>query len=116
MPEPLLCWVLDVSRDVVETVRRSLGSVRAELSYRERTSSTATRGCASSPRWGALETPLRRLGCGGCPSWRPVGVVVGDLDGGEPAVILDAFTGGAHCCTYSEIFRFDRACGSHRRT
>jgi hypothetical protein len=30
-----------------------------------------------------------------------------DLDGdGEPEVLVDAFTGGAHCCVLSEVFRF----------
>jgi hypothetical protein len=30
-----------------------------------------------------------------------------DLDGdGEPEVVVDAFTGGAHCCSLTEIFRF----------
>lgn len=33
---------------------------------------------------------------------------VGDLDGDkEPEVIADLFTGGAHCCTYSLIYRYD---------
>jgi hypothetical protein len=33
-----------------------------------------------------------------------------DLDGdGEPEVVIDAFTGGAHCCTLAEVFRFDGA-------
>lgn len=32
---------------------------------------------------------------------------VRDLDGdGEPEVLLDAFTGGAHCCAVTEVFRF----------
>ncbi len=45
---------------------------------------------------------------------RPVGVFndnklpVLDLDGNkEPEVIADFFTGGAHCCTYSLIYRYD---------
>ncbi|MBD2593414.1 hypothetical protein H6G74_03610 [Nostoc spongiaeforme FACHB-130] len=32
-----------------------------------------------------------------------------DLDGDkEPEVIADFFTGGAHCCTYSLIYRYDK--------
>jgi hypothetical protein len=29
-----------------------------------------------------------------------------DLDG-TPEIIVDLFTGGTHCCTYSQIYRFD---------
>jgi hypothetical protein len=36
------------------------------------------------------------------------GITVRDLDGdGEPEVIADVFTGGAHCCLASEILRWD---------
>lgn len=36
----------------------------------------------------------------------PLSVV--DLDGdGEPEVLVDAFTGGAHCCSITEILRFN---------
>jgi hypothetical protein len=35
-------------------------------------------------------------------------VRVGDLDAdGEPEVLVDVFTGGAHCCFATEILRFD---------
>ncbi len=35
---------------------------------------------------------------------------VRDLDGnGEPEVILDLYTGGAHCCWFSQIYRFKSA-------
>jgi hypothetical protein len=33
---------------------------------------------------------------------------VRDLDGdGEPEVVLDTFSGGAHCCLWARIFAFD---------
>ncbi|HEY7623322.1 MAG TPA: VCBS repeat-containing protein [Solirubrobacteraceae bacterium] len=35
----------------------------------------------------------------------PLKVVDLDADG-EPEVVVDAFTGGAHCCSLTEIFRF----------
>jgi hypothetical protein len=38
------------------------------------------------------------------------GLMVRDLDGDqEPEIITDFFTGGAHCCTYSLIYRYDAA-------
>jgi hypothetical protein len=36
-----------------------------------------------------------------------------DLDG-TPEVIVDLFTGGTHCCTYSQIYRFDANGGSYQ--
>lgn len=37
----------------------------------------------------------------------PWAIRVRDLDGnGEPEVIADFFTGGAHCCLFSEIYRY----------
>jgi hypothetical protein len=40
------------------------------------------------------------------PYWRPVGQpIVRDLEAdGEPEVIVEVFTGGAHCCTKSHVF------------
>ncbi len=40
---------------------------------------------------------------------------VRDLDqDGQPEVIVDFFTGGMHCCTYSQIYRFDAALGTYQ--
>src|SRR5262249_20832680 len=47
------------------------------------------------------------IGCvfAGTGADAPLKVV--DLDGnGEPEVLVDAFTGGAHCCVLTEIFQF----------
>src|SRR3712207_1146520 len=44
---------------------------------------------------------------------------VRDLDGnGEPEVLIDLYTGGAHCCSYTQIYSFDAepAPGAYRRT
>jgi hypothetical protein len=39
-----------------------------------------------------------------------------DLDGNkEPEVIADFFTGGAHCCTYSLIYRYDSKFQQYKR-
>ena len=57
---------------------------------------------------------VRRCAAIGCalgpatfpPARRAVAVV--DLEGeGEPEVVVDTYTGGAHCCTVSKIWRFD---------
>jgi hypothetical protein len=57
--------------------------------------------------------------CGRCPV-QPAGgaeggaLAVRDLDGGgEPEVIVDLFTGGAHCCTDSLIFRYEPATNTY---
>src|SRR4051794_8491542 len=40
-----------------------------------------------------------------------------DLDGdGEPEVLVDTYSGGAHCCTITPIFRSDGAGGYRRVT
>jgi hypothetical protein len=40
-----------------------------------------------------------------------------DLDSdGEPEVILDVYTGGAHCCTQSRIYRYEPDRHRYRRT
>ena len=69
----------------------------------------------------ALAARVARFACHGCPvsgldvlaSARPV--TVRDLDGdGEPEVLIDLFTGGAHCCFYTVILRYDG--GTYRGT
>lgn len=52
--------------------------------------------------------------CQGCLAWPASGgaaarssVAVSDLGGdGEPEVLLDLYTGGAHCCFYTAFFRY----------
>jgi hypothetical protein len=39
-----------------------------------------------------------------------------DLDGnGEPEALVDLYTGGAHCCSYTQIYTYDAATSSYRR-
>lgn len=39
-----------------------------------------------------------------------------DLDGDkEPEVVADFFTGGAHCCTYSLIYRYDSKANQYKK-
>jgi hypothetical protein len=35
---------------------------------------------------------------------------------GQPDVVLDLYTGGAHCCTVEQFFSFDRATGTYVKT
>jgi len=116
----LFCWKLDLSRDIVEKRRASSGVVRAELLYRER--NFRYRDVRLKiVRAGKTEydRPLSRLGCRGCPYWRPLldgraPILVRDLDRDrEPEVVLDLFTGGAHCCTYSLILRYVPRAGTY---
>jgi len=61
-----------------------------------------------------LDTRLRRLEQ---PGVRVMRVVVRDLDADrEPEVVLDVYTGGAHCCTESLIYRYVPATRSYRRS
>lgn len=44
-------------------------------------------------------------------------VSVRDLDGdGEPEVLLDLYWGGAHCCFWSRVYRYDAAAGAYQAT
>jgi subtilisin-like proprotein convertase family protein len=110
----LYCWKLDVSRDVVETKRAASGAVAAELSFREtsgRYKSVRLRITRAGER--LVESPLRRLRCRVCRditgfALLPLAgnpLVVRDVTGdGEPEVLLDLYTGGAHCCSFTLVF------------
>jgi hypothetical protein len=56
------------------------------------------------------------IGCALGPATFPPGrnaVAVVDLEGeGEPEVVVDTYTGGAHCCTVSKIWRIDGGASS----
>lgn len=42
---------------------------------------------------------------------------VADLDAnGEPEVLVDLYTGGAHCCSFTQIYSYNAATNSYRRT
>jgi hypothetical protein len=55
-----------------------------------------------------LDARVPRIGCPDWPGWRVVGrPIVRDLDGdGESEVVVDVYTGGAHCCTHSLLYRW----------
>ena len=62
----------------------------------------------------AIDAPIQRAGCTDCQSFRPSLVKVRDLDGGEPEVLVDLYTSGAHCCSVTLILRWDAAAHRYR--
>ena len=84
--------------------------VRAELAYRNARYYTAKDVRLKIVRRGqtVYERFLRRRD-------RPTGLRVRDLDrDGEPEVVADLNTGGAHCCLYSLIYRYDAVRTAYR--
>jgi hypothetical protein len=70
----------------------------------------------------AFDAPITYGSCRGDSCLAPArpgdgsSVRVLDLDGdGEPEVLLDVYTGGAHCCTIALVYRYDAAAGAYRR-
>jgi subtilisin-like proprotein convertase family protein len=101
----LFCWSLTIGRRVQEHRQAAADGVRASLSY-ESEDDTARDARLQIRRKGVvrLDAPVGAIGRFG----RPTGLVVRDLDAdGEPEVLLDVFTGGAHCCVHSLIYRYD---------
>ncbi|MBW4537830.1 MAG: hypothetical protein KME43_01650 [Myxacorys chilensis ATA2-1-KO14] len=106
---------------IVKTAQQ--GNVRAELSYQKPEKDAykysnvrlkITRAGQAvfnqSPKVNEYDRPLIDLAEGSSDQSAKSGFVVQDLDGDkEPEVIADFFTGGAHCCTYSLIYRYDAA-------
>lgn len=109
-------------RHVVETAAE--GSIQAELSYNfkqpyefSKTRVTIKRGGtvladqALKPIAGAVEiVPARFFDHG-----RSVAVRNLDTDV-EPEVVLDLYSGGAHCCWYTEVYRYVAASSSYQPT
>jgi hypothetical protein len=101
---------------LADTETATSGTVTATLSYDH---------TGDAPEWTNLQLAIARGGTqvyaadpsfGDCtsPYCSPAGygltnsVAVTDLDGdGEPEVVLDLFTGGAHCCFVSRFYRWD---------
>jgi len=113
-----------VARAAPQALTRSSGAVTATLSYEQGADSfgnpTYSQERLRIVRGGAslYEEPVRSAACspecaletfGGGP------LQVSDLEGsGQPEVILDLNTGGAHCCTIVQVFSFDPGVMSYR--
>jgi subtilisin-like proprotein convertase family protein len=113
----LRCFTLDVSRDVPQSLSAHGGNVKAAITYTER-DFFYQKLRLSVVRAGrpALDVPIQRIGCPDCAGSRPVDLAVRDLDGGEPEVLFDLYTGGAHCCSVSLILRWDPGARRYRST
>lgn len=105
----------------------SSGSVAATLSYDVGEFNQASAVRLAVTRDGApasLDGDLSRL-CRGCRGAIPVGGLEGsgqpsiafaDLTGdGEPEILVDLYTGGAHCCSVMALFGWDAAATRYRR-
>ena len=106
------------------TVSASEGSVTARLSW----SSAAEEG--SGPARGlrltieragakAYEAPVKSAHCAPCGLERFGGgpLLVRDLEGaGRPNVLVELYTGGAHCCTILQIYSYDPGTMTYRMT
>jgi subtilisin-like proprotein convertase family protein len=115
------CFRLTVSRSVIERRTAVARGTAAELSYVERNSRylmlrlrIARRG--RTP-FDAPPHRVRPYGDSTTPVfWQSDGPVrVRDLDGdGEPEVLVDLYWGGAHCCYYTDVYRYVCARGAYR--
>jgi subtilisin-like proprotein convertase family protein len=109
----LACWRLQLSLDVDTTVTERAGGTAATVTFRELDSIySRVRLRIAGPGGAALSTTLAQVKCEQCPAAGPnllaggSPLTVRDLDAdGEPEVLLDLYTGGAHCCSVSLVFR-----------
>jgi subtilisin-like proprotein convertase family protein len=107
-PATLHCLTLDVSRAVPETLAADAGAVRAKLTFVEKNAFyEQLRLHVVRAGRTVVDAPIERLGCPDCDTFRPVSVRVRDLDGGEPEVLVDLYTQGAHCCSVLLALRYD---------
>jgi hypothetical protein len=108
-------------RHVLETAQS--GSIAAEFSYDyDSTAYTFANERLAIRRAGAVVRDGPIAGASATYEPEPANyfehgssVVVRDLDGdGEPEVLLDLYSGGAHCCEFSQVYRY--AGGGYRVT
>ncbi|HEY7603778.1 MAG TPA: proprotein convertase P-domain-containing protein [Gaiellaceae bacterium] len=113
----LHCLTLDISRDVPQTLSARAGTVAATVTYTERDflfEKLRVRVVRAGRT--AVDQPITRLGCPDCANDRPSAVKIRDLDGGGPEVLVDLYSGGAHCCLFTLILRWDAAATRYRST
>jgi subtilisin-like proprotein convertase family protein len=113
----LHCLTLDISRAVPQRLTAERGPVRASVTFQER-DFLFEKLRVKVERGGrtVVDAPIQRLRCPDCGQNRPVSVRIRDLDGGEPEVLVDMYTGGAHCCSNLLVLRYDAAARTYRPT
>jgi subtilisin-like proprotein convertase family protein len=115
----LLCFELAVTRVDPTVLVAEAGAVRAELTYSEYDGNVTQAGLAISRDGAPIVRDSIAEACQSCFALvlSDRALKVRDLDAdGEPEVVLDLYTGGAHCCTYSWIYRYLPAEGRYVRT
>ncbi|ERN40579.1 hypothetical protein KR51_00029060 [Rubidibacter lacunae KORDI 51-2] len=107
------CFALSDYSAAAERITVIRDGLRVELSYRDADTETLDLRLrvlrdgivlldADVPRGSLVHRPLANFIEGGLP--------VRDLNGdGEPEIVVDLYTGGAHCCTYSQIYSYNNA-------
>ena len=115
IPAHLNCFTLDISRDVPQTMKASKGKIAATLTFTER-NFLFDKLRVKVVRAGRMvvDSPIQRLACPDCAGDRPTKVSVRDLDGGDPEVLFDLYSGGAHCCMFTLILRWDAPVAKYR--
>ena len=111
----LRCWQLRLSRNVVTTQTARARGTEARLSYRETNDFYRGVHLRIVRRGRTLfdAAPKRLYPCSACPGDGPVAgrrggaLAVRDLDrDGEPEVLANFYSGGAHCCFYTDVYRY----------
>jgi hypothetical protein len=92
-----------------EEIRATNGSVTAVVKYVPK-GDFEFRGLRITIAHGLSVDYNKKLTVRGCaqPFCRPGDLNVVDLDAdGEPEILVDVFTGGAHCCVIAQLFEWD---------
>jgi len=110
-----------------QTETETVGGVTATLTYTKKSDYEVSDVRLAITRNGVPATleggPDPASGCEECENAIPVGslstdlksLTLADLDGnGEVEVIVDTYTGGAHCCSISAIYGWDPAGNQYR--
>ena len=93
-----------------DVLASSEGAVSATVSFDKSADDLQWKNVRVLVTRGGVPVVDRAMAVRGCaqPYCRPVDVVVRDLDAdAEPEVLLAVHTGGAHCCTVSELLTWD---------
>jgi len=106
-----------------QTVTRSSGAVSATFTFDYHQSSVGTpyshlRLTISRSGRALYSAPVNDRWCGTmCWPNQPGTLAVADVEGnGQPDVLLNLYTGGAHCCSVTEVYRPTAAHGYTRLT